>query len=725
MATRFLTALLACLILVSCKARPCADAPPTIELEIHAPETTVALGSLAIVLSAGGNRWEKIYEAGEALADGVTTLGVQIDPPPEEAFDVEVRVRAFSGPGGGGALIAESVDAFVATPDGCNARAIHLDRAAPVDGGTEPGRDSGFDGGAGDAVVPGDTGEGPGDGGCGVCPPCSACAPSGGCTVALADDPRCGDIDCDALDDACRDYLPLTTDRCAGLGVCKTATRADCDRYTDLDGRPCPGQDACLVNETCAGGHCSGDSVCVAFTDRTSASGLGDPGSSYGLCFGDVDGDGHLDVVNGGSGKLYRSDGAGAFSVILEAPSGYRGCAFADPDNDGDLDLLLTLGALYYENDGTGAFIQRAPAANLVGNNLGTAAWIDFDRDGWIDLFFPNGAAPFNELRRNNADAPLTFATVGGSTVGIDAGSSNGETCAVADVNGDGLVDIWYNDALDGSLYINDGDGTFHEASGAAGVAIEMPAVQPYYPAVFGDYDNDSDLDLFLGHPASVPNRLYQNSGNGTFTLATALHEDLGHSRGAAFGDYDHDGFLDLLVANEGAPNALYRNNGDGTFTDVAGRLGIAGGTSPTTSAAFVDLDGDGDLDVYFGNRNASNTLFRNELDDDKFLKVRLVGRGAAFSSRDAIGARIELVDAAGSRILAIRELSGGEGYGSQPPLIAHFGLAAAWGGGHGRYTVRVRFPSGRVVTRSDVVPSAASLRVGTSTLSHTIEIDE
>ena len=174
-----------------------------------------------------------------------------------------------------------------------------------------------------------------------------------------------------------------------------------------------------------------------------------------------------------------------------------------DADNGGYMDLFASLDGSFYDNDGDGTFTERAVAANLVGNNLGTSAAIDYNTDGYIDFFFQNGnTSPGNEIRENDGDG--TFTTIDGDTIGLGPGQSNGETCVVADVDNDGDIDIWYNDASDGSLYYNDGDGTFTEDAAGAGVSISMGGNQPYYAPVFGDYNNDGWLDLFLGHPTGI-----------------------------------------------------------------------------------------------------------------------------------------------------------------------------------------------------------------------------
>jgi hypothetical protein len=116
----------------------------------------------------------------------------------------------------------------------------------------------------------------------------------------------------------------------------------------------------------------------------------------------------------------------------------------------------------------------------------------------------------------------------------------------------------------------------------------------------------------------------------------------------------------------------------------------------------LADIDGDGDLDVFLGNNASTDEIYRNNVDNHRNLTVivRGLGMGAGTSSKDGIGSRVELLDTAGTTVLASREISGGRGYGSQDPLRAHFGVTPSE-----IYTIRVSFPSGTIQTISNVVP--------------------
>ena len=230
-----------------------------------------------------------------------------------------------------------------------------------------------------------------------------------------------------------------------------------------------------------------------------------------------------------------------------------------------------------------------------------------------------------------------------------------GSGAAFADYDNDGDLDLYivnnpgplYTTITDTSpgnaLYRNNGDGTFTDVTAKAGVGDQSFGMG----CVFGDYDNDGDLDLYVTNYG--PNVLYRNNGDGTFTDVTtpAGAGDARWSTGAAFGDYDNDGDLDLYVPNyleydlskleaaqkesmqyghpvpsalnplvyEPQDNVLYRNNGDGTFADVTAALGVEAHGERSFQAVFTDLDLDGDLDLYIANDLSPNVLYRNNGD--------------------------------------------------------------------------------------------------------------
>lgn len=288
----------------------------------------------------------------------------------------------------------------------------------------------------------------------------------------------------------------------------------------------------------------------------------------------------------------------------------------------------------------------------LVESVGGGLAVIDFDADGWMDLYIPNGSSieatrkgktiAEGALYRNNHDGSFTDVTE-------RSGIRNphwGKGALAADFNGDGLPDLYITNFGPNLLYLNNGDGTFRDATATAGVGDPRWSSA----AAAADYDKDGHLDLFVANYVeydlgSLPtegkfcsyqrlkvacgprglvgagNTLYRNNGDGTFSDVSASAGITGsesfYALGAAWGDVDNDGDLDLVVANDTTPNDLYRNNGDGTFTNVAVESGLAfsedGREQAGMGVELEDLDNDGMLDLLVTNFSDDyNALYRN-----------------------------------------------------------------------------------------------------------------
>jgi hypothetical protein len=282
----------------------------------------------------------------------------------------------------------------------------------------------------------------------------------------------------------------------------------------------------------------------------------------------------------------------------------------------------------------------------------GGACFFDYDGDGYIDLYIVNGGPlgdvlvqgmAGNMLYRNNGDG--TFGDVT-EEAGVGEPSSYGQGCGAADYDNDGDLDLYVTNFGRDVLYRNNGDGTFTDVTGDAGVGDERWG----QTCVFTDYDNDGDLDLYVQNYLDytlarnkrcgptiggrrrrdycspdiyrgVPDVLYRNEGDGTFTdvtRASGLFNPLGKGMGIVFGDYDSDGDADLFVSNDGMANFFYRNNGNGTFSDVS-LISMAsydehGMSEGSMGADFADLDNDGDLDLFVPCLEyEGHTLYRNE----------------------------------------------------------------------------------------------------------------
>jgi hypothetical protein len=446
------------------------------------------------------------------------------------------------------------------------------------------------------------------------------------------------------------------------------------------------------------------------FADVTAPAGLATTGTPFGNpSWGDFNGDGYLDLFVDNhyysSPYFYLNNGNGTFTDIflstgLDHRGDRHGNGVCDFDNDGDLDLHITIGAKHgsafgtksdqtYMNIGGFVFLNVAGDADTddtwgAGRSV---AWGDYDRDGYADILLGNLASDV-VLYRNNGDGTFTNVAVEAGIGGLWYNEVD-----FADYNNDGYPDIYMTDAdlprrvNTDRLFRNNGDGTFTDVTEEAGIEPLVAGRS----LVWGDYNNDGYLDLFVSRGSDDPLRqtFYKNNGDGTFTDVTeaAGFGALTNNRAAGWGDFDNDGYLDLYVVDSGTdpdgkgPNHLYRNNHDGTFKDVAARAGVqAVALSRGRGAAWGDYDNDGFLDL-FTNNGEDNTdyisgplfLFHNERNSNHWLKIKLVG---TVSNRDGLGATVKIT-VRGK--IQYRENNGSMGhYLSQQATPLHFGLGKA-----------------------------------------------
>lgn len=445
--------------------------------------------------------------------------------------------------------------------------------------------------------------------------------------------------------------------------------------------------------------------------------------------------------------RLFRNNCDGTFTDVTEkagvAGEGYSiGVAVADYDNDGYPDIFVA-GVnrnILYHNRGDGTFEDVTEKAHLGGvdPHYGklwsiAAAWVDVDNDGWLDLVVsnyvqwdpklePTCGSPQkplycdprayhdtpDQLFRNNHDGTFTDIT---ESSGLGAQLGKGMGVAIADYDGDGLMDIFVaNDTVPNFLFHNLGRGKFEEIGMLAGVALNddgRPVAS--MGADFRDFDNDGRPDLIFTAMINDMFTLFRNTGRSPAfdddTARTGLAVATRALTGWGIGlyDFDNDGFKDVFTANShfpaldsylgrapALPNSVFRNRGDGRFEDVSKTAGadfqLAG---QYRGVAFADFDNDGRLDAVVSNVNGPARLFRNVTPNTgHWLALKLTGTR---SNRDGIGAKVAVTLADGRKLY--NHCTTSVGYASSSEPLVRFGLgeqAAA-------KLIQIYWPSGQV----------------------------
>lgn len=452
------------------------------------------------------------------------------------------------------------------------------------------------------------------------------------------------------------------------------------------------------------------------FVDIAPSLGLDTVGSAGGSIVDDFNNDGFLDVVETSFDpcqpmRAFRNNGDGTFLDIstrshLAEQLGGINSVQTDFNNDGLLDVFVMRGGWQWpmrnsllRNNGNGTFSDVTFDSGLlsVDHPTHSAAWADFDNDGWLDVFIGHEHTP-SQLFRNKGDG--TFEDIS-TRAGVNRVAFT-KGVAWGDYDDDGYPDLYVsNYGEDNFLYHNKRDGSFEEV--AKQVGVEQPKWS--FPTWFWDYDNDGRLDLlvasyffgngewvrpYLGLPRQGDSmKLYRNAGNGTFLDVT---KEVGLDRsvaamGANFGDLDNDGFLDFYLGT-GAPtytalmpNLLFRNQNGRSFAEISSSSGT-GHLQKGHGVSFADLDNDGDEDIFENLGGAvpgdkyNTVLFANPGHGNNWISIKLVG---VKSNRAAIGAKIKLtLQGPGSKsAIRYREVSSGGSFGASP-LIQHIGIGKA-----------------------------------------------
>ena len=446
------------------------------------------------------------------------------------------------------------------------------------------------------------------------------------------------------------------------------------------------------------------------FTDVTLKAGLKHSGWGQGVCIGDYDNDGYDDlfITYYGKNVLYRNNGDGTFTDVSEKAgvAGSRtrwgtGCAFVDYDRDGKLDLFV---ANYIDMD-----LKTAPVPES-GPCLYKAVMVACGPPGL------NGDT--NILYHNNGDG--TFTDVSEKSGVKKVNGTYGLGVLVGDFDNDGWPDIYVaNDSTQSLMYKNLHDGKFIEVGLEAGCVLSADGKpQAGMGVSAGDYDCDGNLDILKTNFAGDTPSLYRNQGNWSFEDAT-FQAGLGlHTQylgwGCGFFDFDNDGWTDILICNghvypeveqltteAGYPQKklLYLNQHNGHFKEVTKDAG-PGITVPNASrgCAFGDYDNDGDIDFVVNSVNGLPQLIRCDSTlGNNWIKVKCCG---VKSNRSAIGARVKCITTLDTKPHAqIDEVRSGGGYISQSDLRIHFGL----GNVEKVDILEVRWPSGQIDTMQDV----------------------
>ena len=474
-----------------------------------------------------------------------------------------------------------------------------------------------------------------------------------------------------------------------------------------------------------------------------------------GCAFIDYDNDGYPDIVliNGEdfSGhsragkttlKLYHNNRDGTFTDVthkagLDIPMFGFGVAVGDYDNDGFDDLFVSaLGQSHlFHNNGNGTFTDVTKSAGLWGPNefSTSAAWVDYDRDGKLDLVVANYVqwSDQTDLYCTLDGAHKSYCTpesYKGTSVRLWHNLGNGKFedatqksglgdptskslgISILDANGDGWPDILIaNDTQPNKLYINKQNGTFEERGVAAGIGFSEDGIARAGMGVdAADYDRSGHASVLISNFSNQMVSLYHNEGNGLF-VDEAPQSEVGRATlvtlgfGCFFFDYDNDGWQDIFVADghiEDAiekvqkrvsyaePPHLFRNLGGGKFTEVTADMGKSfAAPKVARAAAYADIDNDGFLDVLLSTNAGPAYLFHNEGGANHSLRIKLVGTK---SNRDGIGAIVRVTSANDKQWKMLRS---GSSYLAQSELVLTFGLGTQ----SKADTVEIDWPSGQV----------------------------
>jgi len=431
--------------------------------------------------------------------------------------------------------------------------------------------------------------------------------------------------------------------------------------------------------------------------------------------------------------------------VVTEALSGnYFGTSWVDIDNDRLLDLFINRKVIF-RNLGNGNFVKIETAMANQNTNIGNS-WSDYNNDGLLDCFVTSTGGPFSYLFKNEGNGVINKVQAGDIS---DSLNNTGWGCAWADYNNDGFTDLFIaaangfgNVFHPNRFFKNNGDGSFTKLE----VAGLTDTLAPFTIPIWSDYDQDGDMDLFIGsgpggststdflyknmltetgtpdlvrlmtspmatdqldgqvwnwidydndgdldgfitnYANNVPNNLYRNN-NGVYEKMLAAQvgnivSDIGYYLANVWGDFDNDGDLDCFLTRDvGQQSRYYNNNGNGTFTrmDSLQVVTLSGGNYGATAG---DYDNNGTLDLFVTGSTNSKGLFKNELSNgNKWVNIKCIGSGPSnnLSNAAAIGTRVKAkATINGIEVWQQREVSAQNSFNSMNMLNVHMGFGNA-----------------------------------------------
>ncbi|MEL7120529.1 MAG: FG-GAP-like repeat-containing protein [Bacteroidota bacterium] len=432
------------------------------------------------------------------------------------------------------------------------------------------------------------------------------------------------------------------------------------------------------------------------FTEVSTQVGINAIGANIGVAFGDYNNDGLEDLyiaTREGDNKLYKNiDGTRFEEVGRRSGVGYKGssrvCVWLDINNDGFLDLYVgNFGEkdILYFNNGDGTFRNISDFAGIFGaERVFSVSAVDINQDSWVDIYVANFKEE-NKFYINNGNN--TFSEEAEKRGAISKLNAMGTL--FFDFDNDNDNDLYLvHDGQPNILYENIGGGNFKDVSSSSktnddgfGMGVDV-----------ADVNRDGLLDLYVTN--LFENVLYINQGDGIFkdVSTESAVDDYGMGWGTTFLDYDNDGWVDIYVANDSYfsdfPNILYKNRGGLNFEPVAFTEKVSSMKAGYGSAS-ADFNNDGQIDLALANAGKQDRfeLFQNNGYNNNWVKFQLQG---VESNKFAIGARIELIDE--NDVLHTDEINIGSGYASQNSYRLLFGLGQA----SLIKSLKIRWPSGK-----------------------------